>query len=164
MPETTTPQLSESEVLQIEKDCRAVLNPLSTGSERLAACLTLSEKAVPALTRDWRALKARNSELESSVTFWQAEALLEHFCSEHAKNTRQRGHYCTICTKPFVMSVPQGERPPKYNDLTAENAALREQLGRIASFANHADECEWWDAIPRTTCSCGLADIVEKIK
>lgn len=73
----------------------------------------------------------RAGELESSVTFWQAEALLGHFCSEHAKNTRQAGHYCTICAKPFVMSVPQGTRPPKYEDLQAENADLQSQLEQV---------------------------------
>lgn len=79
---------------------------------------------IPALCQTVRGLRA-------SETYWQAEALLNHFCSEHAKNTRQMGHYCTICAKPFVMTVPQGERPPKYKDLIAENTALRDRLAQV---------------------------------
>lgn len=161
MPETTTPQLTESDVEAIEARANAASSGpwlvtdgqhidqydhhpdgnrlLSEGdydanyhlfSQQDVAFIAHARTDIPALIRDWRALKARNSELESSVTFWQAEALLNHFCSEHAKNTRQIGHYCAICARPFVMSVPQGERPPKYKDLIAENAALREQLAQ----------------------------------
>lgn len=86
---------------------------------------------IPDLCATVKHLRAETERLKASETFWQAEALLNHFCSEHAKNTRQAGYYCTICAKPFVMSVPQGARPAKYKDLQTTNADLQSQLEQL---------------------------------
>lgn len=34
-----------------------------------------------------------------------------------------------------------------------------ERLRKLHDYTSHMDDCEWWGAIPRTTCTCGLAEL-----
>lgn len=120
--------LVRAALVMAQRVCHArFCDPHPMGQAEVCKATEEGVQQFDALCATVRALRAENQELKESVTHWQAEALLNHFCSSHASNKRQLGHYCTVCAKPFSMTVPQGTRVLTYNQLQARLSEVEKE-------------------------------------
>lgn len=156
MTEPTTPQLSEDAVREIEARRRRASASWHSGD----SCDQLLETDIPALIRDWKAMRAENDTLKDELNVaddaletqsqWMSEsrAALAQLQSENAALRQWKAEALPLLTRYDNLADTFGGElgSSKVTNLERGVAALREQLA----------EAEIPDAVPveESVCDC----------